>query len=112
LTPEQQRSLLHVSYWTYISLHDARQKAAPYLRSVTDLFAPPATTAFREAAALYQQIGEITGQVIHEGRLFPAFYQPDALERWTPEVREEEIALLNRVRDLDQQAVARLREVL
>jgi hypothetical protein len=107
LTPEQQRALLHVDYWTFISLHDARQKAALYLRSITDLF-PEAADALKQAAGIYQQIGEITGMAIHEGEIFPAFYQPDALSKWTPEVRQKEIELLNKVRRLDQRAITSL----
>ncbi len=107
LTFDQQKALLHASYWTYISLHDARQKAAPYLRSLAEHF-PESAAAVQKAAAIYQQMGEITGQVIHDGELFPAFYQPDAMTKWTPDVRQKEIDLLNRLRDLDQQAIALL----
>ncbi|MGD0766699.1 MAG: hypothetical protein ABSB42_00590 [Tepidisphaeraceae bacterium] len=107
LTPDLQKALLHVDYWTFISLHDARQKAALYLRSIADLF-PESADLLRQAAGIYQQIGEMTGTVIHEGAIFPAFYQPDALNKWTPEVRQNEIALLNNVRRLDQQAITLL----
>jgi hypothetical protein len=106
-TPEQLKGLLHVSYWTFISLHDARQKAAPYLRSIADLF-PESAPAIKQAAGIYQQIGEMTGQVIHDGEIFPAFYAPGALEKWTPNVRRREIELLNRMGELDQQAIALL----
>ena len=40
--------------------YDARQKAAPYLRSI-----PQSSDAVSQAAGIYQQMGEITGQVIH-----------------------------------------------
>ena len=110
LTPAQQKSLLHVNYWTFISLHDARQKAAPYLRSIVELF-PDSKDSLAHAAGLFQQIGEITGQVIHDGEIFPAFYQPDAMTKWTPDVRRREIELLKVVRALDQQAIASLARV-
>lgn len=110
LTPEQQKSMLHVSYWTFIGLHDARQKAAPYLRSIMELF-PESTDSLAQAAGLFQHIGEMTGQTIHDGQIFPAFYQPDAMTKWTPGVRRREIELLNTVRSLDQQAIAALEHV-
>jgi hypothetical protein len=108
LTPDQQKALLHATYWTYINLHDARQKTAPYLRSVAD-FLPESSAALHQAAALYQQIVEITGHVILEEKMFPAFYMPDALTRWTEDVRQQEINLLGEIRRLDQQAIALLR---
>lgn len=107
LGQEQQKALLHVDFWTFTSLHDARQKAALYLRSIADLF-PESADALRGAAEIYRQIGEITGTVIHEGAIFPAFYKPDALSKWTPDVRQKEIEMLNRIRGQDQRAIALL----
>lgn len=111
LSQEQQKALLHVNYWTFISLHDARQKAAPYLHSIAELF-PQSVDTLKRAAAVYQQIGEMTGMVIHEGAIFPAFYQPDAMSRWTEPARQQEIELLNKVHQLDQQAIALLKSAL
>jgi hypothetical protein len=111
LTQEQQKALLHVDYWTFISLHDARQKAALYLRSIADLF-PQSAEALKQAAGIYQQIGEMTGTVIHEGAIFPAFYRPDASSKWTPDVRQKEVEFLRRISQLDQQAITILRNAL
>jgi hypothetical protein len=111
LSPDQQKALLHVDYWTFISLHDARQKAALYLQSIAHLF-PESADTLRKAAAVYLQIGEMTGMAIHEGAIFPAFYKPDALGKWTPDVRRKEIEMLKRVQLLDQQAITLLRSAI
>jgi hypothetical protein len=110
LSEDQRKALLHVDYWTFISLHDARQKAAIYLRSIADVL-PESADVLGQAAELYRQIGEMTGEIIHDGEIFPAFYQPDALSRWTLEVRHKEINLLNQVRSLDERAITLLRRV-
>lgn len=73
---------------------------------------PESADALANAAALYQRIGEMTGSVIHEGAIFPAFYQPDALDRWTDDVRKKEIDLLGSVGDLDRKAIAFLKRAL
>jgi hypothetical protein len=111
LTEDQQRALLHVNYWTFTSLHDARQKAALYLGSVADLFFA-STQVLRDAALEYDQIGVMTGKVIDEGAIFPAFYAPGALERWTPDVRRKEIETINRVRVHDERAMGLLTRAL
>jgi hypothetical protein len=103
LTPEQQKALLHVNYWTFINLHDARQKAAPYLQSI-----PQASDATAKAADIYQRMGEMTGRIIHDGAIFPAFYQPDAMTKWTRGVRQKEIETLKQLCGLDRLAIALL----
>jgi hypothetical protein len=107
LTPEQRKGLLQVHHWTFTSLHDARQKAALYLRSVANLF-PASVDPLAQAADVYQKMDEITGAVLREGAIFPAFYKPEALTKWTPDVHQKEIELLTKLRGLDQQAIALL----
>lgn len=108
---DARRGLLHVNFWTFISLHDARQKAAPYLQSLVDLF-PDKAPALRDAADAYEQAGKLSGQVIHEMKLFPAFYRPDAMEIWTSDVRRQEAEVLTRMRAFDERAVNRLKDTV
>jgi hypothetical protein len=112
LAGETHQKLNHVSFWTHTVLHDARLKAADYLREAMMLYPAESRAAILSAADFYQRAGEISGEAMRGKRLFQVHWGGRGLEAWTPSVRKEEIALLEKVRSLDERAISALRSAV
>jgi RNA polymerase sigma-70 factor (ECF subfamily) len=106
-TPEQRSHLCFVSWWSYVSMHDARQAAAVFLRENAPLLSPEAQPALTRAADLYQKEADL---------LLTAFTNRDAFidkpDNWPAEMRQRERDILAQAREIEEAAVSHLEQAL
>jgi hypothetical protein len=108
LTQGQQRKLFFVSWWTFFIVEDARRQAANYLAGSAVYF-PESTESIKEAAQYYRQMSAIIEQVRRDEAGFFSPHDGNRFEQWTPEVRQQEIAIIKQLFALDRQAITALK---
>lgn len=101
------RSYIHPNVWTYVSLIDARESAARYLRVAANEFGA-AGSFLRKAAEYYDREVE----VLREGyRHVPSERTyPDSLP--PPEMRDRQVEVLMRALGFEELAIAELEKAL
>jgi hypothetical protein len=106
LSEQQLRNLWHISSWTYSSLHAARSLHAPeYLRKHAALFSPGARAELDLAHREYQRAAARLGKWDTSSPTF-GMVKRQKFESWTDAVREQEIALLRDLWQIDSAAIA------
>jgi hypothetical protein len=132
LGPDQSLMYWQGHAWMYDQLHDARRAAAEYLRRIAPRFADAEASRLHEASGVYDRlvglmtqgwpcfpyreggyVEPITGWRIRvEREEFLGAQVPAYAGEWITEDRRRGIALLEALRELEEQALAALREAV
>jgi hypothetical protein len=112
LTDAQRANVFFLNGWTYSSLHMNRSEhAARYLRENAQHMPVAARPRLEAAACCYERMSEKLGKWDTASPHF-GFVKQKKLDTWTEQVREEEIALLRSLHELDAQAMAEIERAL
>ncbi len=106
-TPEERGQLCFVSWWNYISLHDARQGGVAFLRDNVSSLPAEGQEALTRAAALYQQEADLLLSALTTREAFTG-----EAGNWPVEMRQREVAILREACELEEAAVQHLRQAL
>jgi hypothetical protein len=109
-TQEQRKSLFFVSWWCYDCLHDARMSAAAFLNERANLFENEVRHLLLRAAGVYTEEAGILLQAFHGKETFLGPWSGKTIDQWTPEVRKNEISVLESVRQQETRALSLLDE--
>ena len=104
LPEKAQEGLKGLDPWNYVSLHDARKTATPFLKQWGGILDGHARQAVEKAASLYRQ----------ETQLLKPLLEAKRAEKkdWSKEMREREIEILTKARSLEAQAIEEIGKVL
>lgn len=108
---ERERELLFfVSWWCFCSLADARLAAVRFMRDHLDSVSNDALT---RAIALYEEeIDLIAPPSFDRKEVFFGPWSGKSIADWTPEVRQQEQALLLKAMEIEERAITEIRSVI
>lgn len=98
----------HVNSWRLTSLLDARRAAAAYLKEIAAWFSAPSAARLLQAGQLHSEIHELLGTA---KPFAPSEWKLEE-DPWNQEKRNQQAHILEKVLDLEEQAVACLKKVL
>jgi len=107
-TPEEQGNLCFVSRWSFSSMHDARKAAVTFLREHAPLLKDTAAQAVLRAAEIYEREVELLDSASASK---DAFVSSD-VGQWSPEMRQREIEILTRAKEIEEEAIAEIERAL
>ena len=108
-SPQERELLFLANWWSLMHLYDARQAAAEFLQANADLLAGPQREALLRAQALYRQEADLLKAfTTAHGDFLQWWGGVRKVGDWTPDVRAQQQELLQKVRDLDEQALKEL----
>ncbi len=107
LSDEQKGKLCFVSWWNFVSLHDARRNAVSFLRESAPLLDGDAARALLRAAELYHEEAQLLASALANRDAFL-----NSVEDWTPEVQQREREILAQAREKEASAIAEIKKAL
>lgn len=108
LNDEQRANLWFLNGWTYSTLYDTRKNhAAQYVRHAAAHLPGAARPHLEAAAACYDRAADRLGQWDPAVPTF-GFVKQKKVDSWTPDVRRQEIALLEDLAAMDAEAIGHL----
>lgn len=107
-TEEEREWLFYVNWWNFLSLVDARRAAVTYIRKHAALLDGDSRQAVTRAADLYEQELQLLQPILSTHEAFLGKWSGKSPADWTSEVRQREIELLTRARQLDAAAIAEI----
>jgi RNA polymerase sigma-70 factor (ECF subfamily) len=101
------RSVCGIGRWVFVTLRDARGAVVAFLRENKRLLTGAAASALKRAADAYEKENEMFAAACADGNLFTGDYG-----KWSAKVRKEEIVVLNQACEIEETAIAAIKEAL
>ncbi|HDY65172.1 MAG TPA: sigma-70 family RNA polymerase sigma factor [Phycisphaerae bacterium] len=113
LSEKAKKMLLHVNWWNFLALCDARNSACKFLKENEKLLDNiQAVAAIQAAVKLYEQQGQMLTRVFAKKAAFLAPSSEDAIADWSVDVRKQEQEILAEARELDEAAITQIETAL
>lgn len=113
LSPSDRELLFQVNWWTLLHLWDARQAAVAYLQGQRELIDGSAQQNLDAAIESYTRETELLHQFLQEHAELVAWWGgKGGVSAWEPQVRHNQIDLMERATGLETRAVASLEAAL
>lgn len=110
---EKDRAMLFfVSWWVFDVMADAREAAIRFLSAHAAEFSGAAQGAITTAAELYRQEQQMFARAFADKNAFFGPWSGKSITDWTPQVRQREAEILGECCNIEQQAIALLREAV
>jgi hypothetical protein len=112
LSDVDRKKLFDASWWTLDCLNDARLAGATYVRQNAQLLGPEARAALDRAAGLLDQEVQATAVTFVRKDVFLGPWTGKTVADWTPEVRRNEVLILEKSRRIEARVIEGFREAL
>ena len=112
LAQDERKSFQATNWWCVMHLLDARRAAVDFLETSADLLSDDAQAPLQRAISLYQDEADALQQLADANEDLIPWWGGLNAGPWDGATRQEQIDLLARARDLEEQALTALSEVL